>query len=327
MHRRTLTRLLALGAIASGICWRADALAQDYPSKPVTIVVPYPAGSIVDLVGRTLGNELAQVLRQPFVVENRPGAYQIVAQNHVARQPADGYTLMVSAAPNVIPLQLQKTLANKGNLDFEVVAYAGNVTGVLAVNSSVPADNLQQFIALLKANPGKYMYGSAGPGTPHHLGLEQFNAQGGTTSVHVPYKNLQNIVTDVAAGQLHYSFLPFSVVQFAKDGRIKILGTTGLRREPTYPQIRTLDEQGLKGFEVPIKYFVVAPKGTPADVVSKLNAAINAAQATEAYAAKYRGLGGFEVPKAATPAQATQALAHEDERYNKFVRENKIQFD
>lgn len=328
MQRRSLSRLITLAAVAGTAFWRVDATAQDFPTKPITIVVPYAAGTIADLIGRTLGNELTTIFKHPVIVDNRPGAYQIVAYNHVVRQPADGYTLMITAAPNVIPAALQKTLPNNGNADFELLGYAGAVQTVLTVNPSVQATNVQQFIDLLKANPGKYMFGSAGPGTPHHMALEQFNIQAGTKSVHVPYKSFQNVITDVVSGQVHYSFLPFSTVQFAKDGRLRILGTNGLRRDPANPDIRTLDEQGMKGFEASIKYFVAAPKGTPAAIVNRLNAAINTVTTSEAYASKFKALGGFETPKAPiSSAQALQALVQEDDRYTKMVRDNRIQFD
>jgi len=234
---------------------------------------------------------------------------------------------MISTAPNVIPAALLKTLAVKGNTDFETPAYVGAIGAVLAVHPSVPANNLQQFIGLLKANPCKYMFGSAGPGTPHHMGLELFNVQAGTRSVHVPYKSIMTIVTEVAAGNVHYSFLPFSAVQFANSGRLKILGSNGLHRDPAYPDIPTLDDQGRKGFEVPAKYFLLAPKNTPQAVVNKLNAATNAVIASEAYAAKFKALGGFEVPRPSTPAQTLQVLAHEDDRYTRLVRDHRVQFD
>jgi tripartite-type tricarboxylate transporter receptor subunit TctC len=307
---------LALGAPAQA--------AEEYPSRPITMIVPLQAGTLADLVARSLGDELAAILRQPVVVDNRPSASQVVASSVLARSAPNGYTLMVSAMPNVIAPGVLKSQNFAGNADFTAIASILSISPVLAVSPSLPVSNLREFIALLKANPGKYMFGSAGVGTPMHMYLEMFNRQAGTQSVHVPYKTLQQIIPDVSSGTVQYSFLPFSTVQLAQSGKMKLLGVAAAKRDPAHPDIPTLDEQGLKGFEGPIHYLVVAPKGTPAPIVDKLNAAINTVLARDTFAGRFKSYGGVSIAKPDTPAHAAQVLKREDERFTALVREGKI---
>ena len=327
MNRRTLKRWLIGASLTAVVVGSFPAAAQEFPTRPITFVVPYPAGTIADLFARTLGNELAPLLKQPVVVENKAGAFQIPASSYVAGRAPDGYTLMISVVPTVIPPQLRKNLPFNRNADFETLGYIASLHNVLTVSPSVPANTLAEFIALLKANPGKYMYGSAGVGSAHHLALEAFNHAAGTSSVHVPYKAFQNIITDVAGGTLQYSFLPLSIHQLAATGKVKILGSNGLKRDPGYPDLKTLNEQGLANFEATVKYVVLTTKGTPAPVVSRLNEAINAAIATEAFANKLKAVGGVEIPKAMTPGQVRELLQTEDTRAMNIVRERNIALD
>jgi tripartite-type tricarboxylate transporter receptor subunit TctC len=248
----------------------------------------------------------------------------VVASSELARAQPNGYTLMISAMPNVIAPSILKSQNFAGNADFTAVSHVLHVAMVLAVAPGVPSTNTREFIDLLKANPGKYMFGSAGVGTPMHMYLEQFNREAGTSSVHVPYKTLQMIIPDVSNGVVHYSFLPFSMVQFAKEGKMKVLGTTAIRRDAAYPEVPTLDEQGLKGFEGQNHYLVVAPKGTPKPLVDKLNSAINTVLAKESFAAKFKSFGGITIPRPNTAEQAAEVLRREDGRFAALVREGKI---
>ena len=314
-------------AIALAMCICGIASAEDYPSRPITILVPLQAGTVADLVARTLGDELSAILKQTVVVDNRPSASQVVASNALARSSPNGYTLMISAMPNVIAPSLLKAQNFTGNTDFTAVSHVLWIATVLAVTPSVTARNMTEFISLLKANPGRYMFGSAGVGTPMHMYLEQFNRDAGTSSVHVPYKTLQMIIPDVSNGVVHYSFLPFSMMQFAKEGKMKVLGTTAIRRDPGYPEVPTLDEQGLKGFEGLNHYLMVAPKGTPPAVVDRLNAAINVVLQKDSYANKFKAFGGVTIPGPNTPSQAAEVLRREDGRFAALVREGKIPLD
>jgi tripartite-type tricarboxylate transporter receptor subunit TctC len=321
IKRRALVRAAAACALAlAGAAHAAD----DYPNRPVSLVVPLQAGTLADLVARALGDELAGVLKQPVVVENKPSASQVVASSHVARSTPNGYTLMVSAMPNVIAPGILRSQPFAGNADFAAVAHLLWISPVLAVSPSVPASDLKQFVAWLQANPGKAMFGSAGVGTPMHMYLEMFNRQAGTQSVHIPYKTLQQIIPDVSANVVQYSLLPFSTVQYVRQGRMKVLGVAAPQRDPAYPDIPTLDEQGLRGFDAPIHYLLVAPKGTPAELVQKLNAAVNVVLARDSFAAKFKAFGGITIAKPETAAHAQQVLRREDERFLALVREGKI---
>jgi tripartite-type tricarboxylate transporter receptor subunit TctC len=326
MRRRTVTHILTALALSMTALHVPDASAQEYPLKPITIVVPHPPGSIADLIARALGNEISLALKQPVVVDNRPGASQVIASSYLARQKPDGYTLMISLAPNAIAPELLKTVSFKSNTNFEVVAYVANLLSVLGVSPKLQVNNLEEFIALLRANPGKFMYGSVGVGSPLHINLEMFNKAAQTKSVHVPYKVFSNITTDVMSGEIHYGFFPFSAVEFAASGKMKILGQVGLVRSSTHPDIKTLSEQGLAGYESTVKYFILAPLGTPAPIVNTLNTTINGILAREAYADKFKALGGIEIPKNVSPAQAGKLLLEEDRRLTQLIRELNIEF-
>lgn len=325
INKRFLLTPFLIAALALGTGGLASA--QEWPTKTITILVPQPAGTIQDMVARFLGDELSRSLKQAVVVDNRPSASQIIASSVLHRAAPDGYTLMVSAMPNVIAPSIQKGLPYGSNQEFTVIAHSLSIAGLLTVSPKVPANNLAEFIALLKANPEKYMYASAGVGTPLHMFLDQFNRDAGTHSVHVPYKVFSAIIPDVVSDTVHYSLLPTGVLQLAKEGKVKIFGFGGPKRDPQMPDIPTLDEQGLKGFDSSIQYYVIGPKGMPTDVVNKLNAAINAAQAKEAFQSKFKALGGFVVPQNVSPAQAAANLKRDDERYATLIREGKIKVD
>ncbi|MBI2728200.1 MAG: tripartite tricarboxylate transporter substrate binding protein [Polaromonas sp.] len=328
MHGKIDNRLakffLAWLLAAATAAWHVPGAAQTYPDKPITIIVPYTAGTLADLFARTVGNELATTLKQPVIVDNRPGAGQVVGASVVARAAPNGYTLMVAAFPNIVPQSIQKTLPYKGNLDFAPVAHVATVANPLVVSMNVPANNLHDFIALLKANPGRYSYGSAGVGSPIHLFGEVFNVAAGTKSVHIPYKSFQTALIDIGSGQLDYGFMTFAAMQQVALGKMKVLGTPGAQRDPGYPQVPTLDEQGMKGFTAVINYVIMAPKATPPAIVEKLNAAINAATSSEAYASKVRAAGGVTVQKPMTSAQLAAMLSREEDRWQKVVKDQNI---
>jgi tripartite-type tricarboxylate transporter receptor subunit TctC len=307
--------------------WHSAGTAQTYPDRPITIVVPYPAGTLADLFARTVGNELTVAIKHPVIVDNRPGAGQVVGSSVVARAAADGYTLMITAFPNIVSESVQKKLPYKGNLDFAVIAHVVTVANPLMVSPLLPVNNFQEFIALLKANPGKYSYGSAGVGSPIHLFAEMFNAAAGTRSLHVPYKSFQTALIDIGSGQVDYGFMTFSAMQQVALGKMKVLGTPGPQRDPAYPTVATLDEQGLKGFNSVINYAMVAPRDTPRAIVDRLNAAINTALASEAFASKVKAVGGVTVLKAMTPAEVTALLAREEARWQKLVKDQNITLD
>ncbi len=317
--RKTLKRLCA--ALLAGAAFTGSALAQDYPTKSITIVVPYVAGTAIDIFTRTVADQLGTLLKQSVVVENRPGAYQVVAMNHVARAKPDGYTLMASSMPNVIPPSLKSSPGAVRNLDFQPVSYISALDMLLAVPPNSPASNLNEFVAMVKASPGKYAFGSAGLGAPHHMMLEMLNKQAGLKAVDVPYASFQNIILDVSSGQLTYSFLPQSAMQFVAQGKMKVLATTAIKRNPAYPEIKTLEEQGIKGLSELIKFFILAPKGTPPEILNKLNSAINFTIGTDAYAKRVQAIGGVMIPPPLPLAEVTKQFVTEDKRFDALIKE------
>ena len=322
-----LSRTLPLLVLLGWLGWHDDAGAQTFPDRPITMVVAQPAGSLADLIARAVGNDLSIAFKQPVIVDNRPGAGQVVGATLVARAQPNGYTLLMLALPNIPAPSVQKGLPYSGNTDFAAVANVLSVASMVGAGPSLPVSNLKEFIALLKANPGKYTYGSAGVGTPIHLLAEMFNREAGTKTIHVPYKGYVPALTDIIEGRVDYGFMPISAMQFAAGGKLKAIGISASQRDPDHPNLPTLDEQGLKGFDATIDYLVVTTKGTPPPIVERLNGAINAVVVTEAFAAKVRPVGGITISKPMTPAQTAAFIARQDERWLKLVKEANVQLE
>ena len=273
------TRLLAGAAAALlGTLLTTAALAQAYPSKPITLVVPNPPGGFVDASARILSDSLAKVTGQAVVVDNRGGGSGNVAYQGVARANPDGYTLLNSYSayhvgnPNLTP---KLPWAQK---DFVPVALITVATNVITVHPSVPAKNLGEFIGYLKANPGKLSYASQGNGSLSHIGTEMFKLQTQTSMVHIPYRGSGPALQDVLSGQVQvFITTPPSVMGQIQVGKLKGLAVAGKTRHPAMPSVPTTAEAGLKGFELEAWVGIFAPAATPADIVAKLSAQIKAA--------------------------------------------------
>ena len=268
----------ALVAVLAGTWFASPALAQSYPTRPVTLVVPNPPGGFVDTSARILSDSLAKVTSQPIIVDNRGGGSGNVAYQYVARANADGYTLLNSYSayhvgnPNLTP---KLPWAQK---DFVPVALITVATNVITVHPSVPVKNLNEFIAYLKANPGKLSYASQGNGSLSHIGTEMFKLQTQTSMVHIPYRGSGPALQDVLSGQVQvFITTPPSVMGNVQLGKLKGLAVAGKTRHPGMPAVPTTTEAGLKGFELEAWVGVFAPAATPPDVVSKLSAQIKAA--------------------------------------------------
>ena len=254
------------------------AMAQAYPSKPITLIVPNPPGGFVDASARILSDSLAKVTSQSVVVDNRGGGSGNVAYQYVARANADGYTLLNSYSayhvgnPNLTP---RLPWAQK---DFVPVALITVATNVIAVHPSVPANNLGEFISYLKANPGKLSYASQGNGSLSHIGTEMFKLQTQTSMVHIPYRGSGPALQDVLSGQVQvFITTPPSVMGQVQVGKLKGLAVAGKTRHPGLPTVPTTTEAGLKGFELEAWVGIFAPVGTPPDVVNRLSGQIKAA--------------------------------------------------
>jgi tripartite-type tricarboxylate transporter receptor subunit TctC len=297
----------------------SPAAAQDYPARSVKFIVPFGAGGPADVYARQLAQHLSESLKQSFVVENRPGAGSIIGSNEVAKSAPDGYTLLVmsnthttneSLTPNK-PFQLMR--------DFVPVAAINYSDLVMVVHPSVPAKDLKEFIALAKKDPGKLNYGSSGPATPYHMAAELFKAMSGTNIVHIPHKASGEMRSAVIGGHVQMAFdAVTTMTSNVKAGQVRALGTSASKRSSVLPEVPTIAEAGVPGYESTIWLGVMAPAGTPKAVVDKLNAEINKAIAKPDVKATWDKQGA--VALAMSPAQFDAYLRKDIEKWAKVVQ-------
>ncbi|MEZ7847204.1 MAG: tripartite tricarboxylate transporter substrate binding protein [Polaromonas sp.] len=275
-HPRHFIRQTALAGCA--LLLSAAALAQAFPSKPITLVVPNPPGGFVDASARLLSDPLSRVMNQTVIVDNKGGGSGNVAYGQVARARADGYTLLTSYSAYHVGNPALSPKLPWAQKDLTPVALITVATNIIAVNPAVPANNLNEFIAYLKANPGKLSYASQGNGSLSHIGTEMFKMQTGTSMVHIPYRGSGPALQDVLSGQVQvFITTPPSVMSQVQAGKLKGLAVAGKTRHPGIPTVPTTTEAGLKGFELEAWVGIFAPAGTPADVVAKLSTSIKQA--------------------------------------------------
>lgn len=268
----------ALVAFAGIALWMAGtpALGQGFPAKPIKFIVPYPPGGGADIFARTISQRMSENFGQPIIVENKPGANGIIGTDFVAKSAPDGYTiLMGNIGPNAINQALYPALPYDSIKDFSPIALTGYTAQILAVRVGLAVDNVQELIALAKKTPGKLTFASAGIGGSPHLAGELFMMLTGTKIVHVPYKGAAPANSDLVSGQVDLTFntLP-PLLQFARSGRIKALAVTGRSRAQSLPDVPTISEAGVKGYDVTTWYGIFAAPKTPAETVAILNAAI-----------------------------------------------------
>jgi tripartite-type tricarboxylate transporter receptor subunit TctC len=272
----TRTRRRAIGLLlATAGMLPLLAQAQDYPARPVRIVVPFAPGGSADVYGRFLAQKLQETMGQNFVVENKPGGGSVIGTDSVAKSAPDGYTLLLMSNTQTVNESL---IPNKPFVlmrDFAPIAPINASDLVLVVKAGLPFNNLADLIKAAKAKPGGMSYASSGPGTPYHMAGELMKAMAGIDIVHVPYKGSAGARTDVLGGQLEMMFdaIP-TMSEHIKAGKVKALATTGLRRSATLPDVPTVDEAGIKGYEATIWLGLMAPRGTPAAIVNRLNAEV-----------------------------------------------------
>lgn len=264
---------LAMSAMSSTAMAQAT---RDWPTQPVRIVVPFQAGSATDLITRQLGVGLGKEYGQSFVVENRPGAAAMIGSEAAARAPGDGYTLLMSGPASMVTNRfLYKKLSYDPDA-FEKVAVVAITPNILLSNPSLPFKTLPEMVAYAKANPGKLTYASFGSGTTSHIAGEMLKAVAGIDIVHVPYKGAGEAIPALLSGQVSMYFDTIMTgLPFVKSGKLRALGMSTAKRSPQAPEIPTIAEQGYAGFDIAPWYGIVAPKGTPADVVTRLNGSIN----------------------------------------------------
>ncbi len=291
-RRRLITGAVAL---ACGI-GSAPIQAQTgpYPNRPIRLVVPFPPGGSVDPLAREIGTRLTETMGQQVIVDNRAGGSSTIGADFVAKQPGDGYTLLMTATSHMTTAQLMPVTYDPIK-DFTPVASVTNIDFVLIVNNDLPAKNLQELIALAKAKPGTLNYGSAGIGNPNHLLGEFFDMTAGVKTKHIPYKGAAAVVTDMIGGlvQMHYG-TPITVLPFIKSGRVRAIAVSGKSRLASLPDVPTFAESGLRGFEFSVWYGILGPKGMPRDVVERLRTEIRKALALPTIKQKFEA-GGFEI--------------------------------
>jgi tripartite-type tricarboxylate transporter receptor subunit TctC len=307
--KRILVALAAILSIAGGA-----AFAQPYPSKPIRIVVAYPPGGGTDVLARLVGKDLNEALKQSVIIENRAGASGGIGLDYVAKSPPDGYTLLAIAAG---PL-------NDENLrHFAAVALFAAPAYTLVVNPTVKAGTVRELIALAKAQPGKLAYGSTGGGAASHLSAELFKAMAGVDLLHVPYKGVGNAVTDLLGGQVQVMVAPTqAVASHVKSGKLRALGVTGARRTPALPEVPTIAEAGVPGYEAVGWFGLMAPAGTPREVVSTLNREINRILQLPEVKARLLDLGAE--PASASPEQFLEFIRVDNAKWDKLIRERGI---
>ena len=316
------TRAAALLACLAAVA--APAATQDaFPTKPVRLNVPQTPGGASDVLARIVSQQLTKKWGQPVVVENRAGANGNIAGDAVAKAPADGYTLlmgsggMVSVNPHIYP-----RMPFDPAKDLVPVASAARVLVYLMGKPTLEANNVQDLIKLIKANPGRLVYGSAGNGSSPHLAGEMFKSQAGLFAVHVPYRGAAPALTDLMGNQIDYYFDPGIGLSHAKAGRTKLLAVGSMKRSPLFPDVPTLDEAGLKGFDADSVFGFYAPAGTPQAVITKLNTEINKILATAAVKDRITALGGEALPL--TPGEFGKRGADDSQRFGAIIKERKI---
>ncbi len=299
--------------------WTAVSLAQGYPSKPVKIIVPFTAGSATDILGRTIAQKLTEAWGQPVVVENRPGAGGTIGAGVVAHSPADGYTLLVHSAAQAVNPAIYPTLPYDTVKDFVEVATIGGQPNVLVVAPAAGYKSVADLIADAKKRPGALNFGSAGTGSGTHINGEKFKLAAGIDVVHIPYKGTPEAITDTMTGRVTYFFSPISAaLPNIKEGKLVALGVSTARRSSALPNVPTIAESGLPGFDYNLWIGMYAPAGTPTEIVDKINADVAKVLATPDMKERLAALGAE--PLVMSPAEFRKFMRDEMEDSAKVVK-------
>jgi tripartite-type tricarboxylate transporter receptor subunit TctC len=299
----------------------APAAAQPYPNKPVRIVVPFGPGGPADVYARQIGQELGDVLKQQFVIDNKPGAGAVIGTDIVAKAAPDGYTLLMMSNTHTTNETLLSKKPYALMRDLVAVAPVNSSDLVMVVNPAVPAKTLQEFIALAKAQPGKLSYASSGPGTPYHMAGELFKAMSGTDILHVPHKGSGEARASVLGGHVSMMFDAVTAMKGHVDaGQVRALATTGLTRSAVLPDVPTVNEAGVPDYEATIWLGIMAPAGTPPEIVARLNAEIGKIIARPALREAWAKQGA--VPMTMTPTAFTTFLQGDIDKWAKVVEKS-----
>ena len=320
LQRRCIVAACAAVALGLG----ADvAMAQAWPAKPISLVVPFPPGGTTDVLARALAEKLSQSLGQTVIVESKPGAGATLGADMVAKSKPDGYTLLMGAVHHTIATSVYKKLPYDFQKDFAPITTVAVVPNVLVINAATPAKSVKELIALAKAEPNKLSYGSNGNGTAQHLIGTQFENIGGVQILHVPYKGSGPLTSDLLGGQISMSFDTVTpVLQHIRSGKLRALAVTTAKRSTALPEVPTLDEAGMKGFDIGTWFGVLAPVATPKDIVARLNAeALKVIQSPE-FRKRMEEIGAE--PVGSSPDQMARQIKDETEKFARLVKEAKV---
>ena len=317
MKKTALILALLMGSVAN---------AQDFPTRPIRVVVPYSAGGSSDGPMRVIAQEMSKQLGQQMVVENKPGQGAMLGSADVVKAPPDGYTLLLASNPNAISASLYSKLTHDPVEDFAPVTLLASEQAVLLVNPSVPARNVQEFIAYVKERPGKVDYSSSGNGSAQHLFMAMFSAMAGIQMNHIPYKGSAQAVTDLLGGQVAAAMPGLAAMRgHIREGRARALAVTGARRASAAPDIPTMIESGLKDYELYVWMGMLAPKATPAPVIDKLHREFVTALRAPAVKS-FMDHAAIEAV-GSTPAEFGRFFREEKARWAKIIRETGARID
>lgn len=312
--------------IGINLLFAGNLLAQDYPNKPIKVLVGYAPGGAVDLVARTLGQSLSASMGQPVVIENKPGAGTNIAVKQLIDSPPDGYTLMVAANALAANMSLYKPQPFDIDKDITPIAMIGRVPVVIATSADSKYQKLSDLIKAAKANPDFITYGTPGNGATPHMAMKFFEQAAGISLKHVPYKGGSPAITDLIGGQLDLVAVNMlEVAPHVKSGKLKIVAVMSAKRSPLFPDVPTVAESGFPGFEASVWYSLIAPAKTPASIIKTLHTQVEKALQSKEMMERLGFVGGEVSP--GTTAQFTAYLNSERKRYEKLVREANIQPD
>ena len=324
MNRRAFTQAVVAGLVIALVAFPAHAADDEYPNRPVKIVVPFAPGGSTDVVARILAEKLGVEFRQNFIVDNRPGASGNIGADVVAKSNADGYTLLMGTTGVLaINAHLFKNLAFDPEKDFTPVSYTSLITNILVVNPEVPVRTVPELIGLAKSKPGGLTFASSGAGSSTHLSGELFKALAGVDILHIPYKGSSQALVDVISGQVTMLFdnAP-SAMPFIQQGKLRAVAVTSTRRLPNLPDIPTMEEAGVSGYESLSWSGLVAPAATPRPIINKLNAALQRILAMDDVRQRFAAMG--VEPVGGTPEAFARHVRAESDKWGKLVKSANI---
>jgi tripartite-type tricarboxylate transporter receptor subunit TctC len=321
MKRRDFTLgLTALAALPQAIAQQA------WPAKPVRVIVPYPPGGFTDVTARLIAQKLQERLGQPFLIDNKPGANSVIGVDALAKSPADGYTLAVVIAAYAANTSLYPKLPYDPARDIAPVSLIGQSPLVAAVNNDAPYKTAAELVAYAKRNPGKISFGSSGNGSAAHLSTELLKSLTGSYMVHIPYRGAAAALTDLMGGQIQLFLDAASgMINPGKSGRVRLIGVASERRLPSLPDVPTFIEQGVAGFTGSTWAGILAPAGTPADIVRRIADEVHAIVRTDEIRGKLEAMG--TIPVGGTPAEFAAFINAETAKWGQVIREAKVQID